>query len=149
MKLGIRMRAKTAFRGVLLALAATGVVMSAQALEPRAGVRLRALDKITGNAIDLSARVGETVSFGRLRLTVRSCFGAPPEDPPEAAAFLEVRSAPASRPARASAAAPAGAAEEKPLFSGWMFASSPGLSALEHPTYDVWVISCSAAGPAQ
>lgn len=114
------------------------------ALEPRSGVRLRALDKITGNATDLSARVGETLSYGRLKLTVRACYGAPPEDAPEAAAFLEVRAGAAAR-AKNDVRKGEQEASETTLFSGWMFASSPGLSALEHPTYDVWVISCSTS----
>lgn len=109
---------------------------SAAALEPRSGVRLRFLDKITGEASDTSARIGESVAFGRMKVTVRACHQAPPEDTPESAAFLEVRPISA-----------ADGADGDLLFSGWMFASSPGLSALEHPVYDVWVISCSASAP--
>jgi hypothetical protein len=123
-----------------LALAASG----ASALEPRSGVKLRALDKITGSATDLTARIGETITYGRLEVTVRACFQAPPEDTPESAAFLEIR---ATTPLRQAATQEqAAGAQDGPLFSGWMFASSPGLSALEHPTYDVWVISCSTSG---
>jgi hypothetical protein len=131
-----------------VALAAAG----ASALEPRAGVKLRALDKITGNSTDLTAKVGQTLKFGRLSVTVRACFQAPPEDTPESAAFLEIHS---TAPDRQTAAEKSGKAPRGPqpigpdglLFSGWMFASSPGLSALEHPTYDVWVISCSTSAP--
>jgi hypothetical protein len=131
-----------------VALAAAG----ASALEPRAGVKLRALDKITGNSTDLNAKVGQTLKFGRLSVTVRACFQAPPEDTPESAAFLEIH---AVTPERQTAAERSGKAPKGPqpigpdglLFSGWMFASSPGLSALEHPTYDVWVISCSTSSP--
>jgi hypothetical protein len=137
MKFPIRITFATA----AVALAAAG----ASALEPRSGVKIRALDKITGNSTDLTAKIGDTIKFGRLSLTVRACYQAPPEDTPESAAFLEIRSlAPAqAQPASTSAAEKT----DGPLFSGWMFASSPGLSALEHPVYDVWVISCSASAP--
>jgi hypothetical protein len=77
-----------------MALAAAG----AHALEPRVGVKLRALDKITGNSTDISAKVGETLTFGRLKVTVKACFQAPPEDTPESAAFLEIHAtAPAGK----------------------------------------------------
>jgi hypothetical protein len=136
-----------------MALAAAG----ASALEPRTGVKLRALDKITGNSTDLTAKVGETLKFGRLSVTVRACFQAPAEDTPESAAFLEIHAtAPAGKakddtPANTSRMnrGPQAIGPDGLLFSGWMFASSPGLTALEHPTYDVWVISCSASGPEQ
>jgi hypothetical protein len=134
-----------------VALAATG----ASALEPRAGVKLRALDKITGNSTDLTAKVGDTLKFGRLSVTVRACFQAPPQDTPESVAFLEIHALGAAS-TREAAAQKAGKETRGPktigpdglLFSGWMFASSPGLSALEHPTYDVWVISCNTSSGA-
>ena len=133
-----------------IALAASG----ASALEPRSGVKLRALDKITGNSTDLTAKVGDTLKFGRLSVTVKACFQAPPQDTPESAAFLEIHAL-AAESHRVTAAEKAGKESRGPkpigpdglLFSGWMFASSPGLSALEHPTYDVWVISCNSSGP--
>lgn len=135
-----------------MALAAAG----AHALEPRAGVKLRALDKITGNSTDIVARVGETLTFGRLKVTVKACFQSPPEDTPESAAFLEIHATAAAGKGHNDTTAetvrmhrgPQPVGPDGLLFSGWMFASSPGLSALEHPTYDVWVISCntSAAG---
>ena len=136
-----------------MALAAAG----AHALEPRVGVKLRALDKITGNSTDISAKVGETLTFGRLKVTVKACFQAPPEDTPESAAFLEIHAtAPAGKGKSDTAAdtvrmhrGPQPIGPDGLLFSGWMFASSPGLSALEHPTYDVWVISCNTSTPAQ
>jgi len=135
-----------------VAFAAAG----AHALEPRTGVKLRALDKITGNSSDISAKVGETLTFGRLKVTVRACFQAPPEDTPESAAFLEIHAtAVASKGGATDQAAETTRMHRGPqpigpdglLFSGWMFASSPGLSALEHPTYDVWVINCNTSAP--
>lgn len=138
-------------RVLSIGLAWLCVTASASALEPRSGVVLRALDKITGNSTDLEARIGETISFGRLEVTVRACFQAPPEDTPESAAFLEVHSNTPEEQARlpggqdideSTSGRPDGE-----IFSGWMFASSPGLNALDHPTYDVWVISCRASAP--
>jgi len=128
---------------VVLAAAAAAVA-PAVALEARQAVVLRTLDKITGNAKDVTAQVGDSVRFGPLEVQVRACYQAPPEDTPESAAFLEITtSAPPTR--GLSGVTEAGADEKGPakVFSGWMFASSPGLSALEYPTYDVWVISCS------
>jgi len=119
-----------------------------------AAVKLRALDKITGNSKDLSAKVGDSLTFGRLRVTVRACYQSDPRDTPESAAFLEVRAIP-TPPKDGAIETPTNVAQmhkgpqpigpDGLLFSGWMFASSPGISALEHPTYDVWVISCSAS----
>lgn len=134
-----------------LAVLVLAVTSPATALEPRTGVVLRALDKITGNSIDLDSRIGETIEFGRLEITVRACFQAPPEDTPESAAYLEVESTtPEDRerlPGGQATDVSSGAqgASDAPIFSGWMFASSPGLNALDHPTYDVWVISCKTA----
>ncbi len=72
------------------------------------------------------------VTFGTLEITARACHKAPPEEPPESAAFLEVREQ---------------RRNEAPgvVFSGWMFSSSPGLSTLEHPVYDLWVVDCLLA----
>ncbi len=92
-------------------------------------VVLQGLDKVTARISTLEAPVGETVSFGSLRITARHCDKRPPEETPESAAFLEiVEEKPGEMPA--------------PRFSGWMFASSPALSAMEHPVYDLWVIDC-------
>jgi hypothetical protein len=96
---------------------------------------LRGLDKITGRAIDINAPVGVPVRFGTLTLTVRSCYTVPPEEPPETTVFVQIDDNPPSAP-------------PKRMFSGWMFASTPALSALEHPTYDVWVITCKTDEPA-
>lgn len=147
----------TRFLRFTLATAAVALASAgAHALEPRAGVKLRALDKITGNSTDISAKVGETLTFGRLKVTVKACFQAPPEDTPESAAFLEIHAtAPAGKGGAQDVSADTARMHRGPqaigpdglLFSGWMFASSPGLSALEHPTYDVWVISCNTSAP--
>ncbi len=118
-------------------------------------VTLRALDKITGRSTDIVVKVGEPVVFGTLSIELKACFQTPPEEVPESAAFLRVLS---TRPVADEqleaaaggdkvAAATLAASETPVVFSGWMFASSPGLSALEHPVYDIWVIRCTAPAP--
>jgi hypothetical protein len=133
-------------RAAACASAALLCLASASALEPRGAATLRALDKVNGASRDLTVKVGSTTSFGRLSITVRACWQAPPEDAPESAAFVEVVSKPGARSGLSGSVTrqPADVKSDR-LFSGWMFASSPGLNALEHPTYDVWVISCSAS----
>ncbi len=117
---------------------------------------LRALDKITGRSTDIVVKVGEPVVFGSLRVELKACFQTPPEEVPESAAFLKIEStkpvgdetlqaAISSKPG--NRAASTGQSSLPVLFSGWMFASSPGLNALEHPVYDVWVIRCTAPEP--
>jgi hypothetical protein len=95
---------------------------------------LQTLDKVTGRVRTIDAPIEQTVRFGTLDIMARTCRKRPPEEPPESAAFLEVREI---KPGEAPRA----------LFSGWMFASSPAVSALEHPVYDVWVIDCKSAVP--
>lgn len=98
--------------------------------DPAAIVVLRALDKITARVSIIEVPVGETVSFGSLEITARYCDKRPPTEPPESTAFLEVVEVKPGEPAT-------------PRFSGWMFASSPALSAMDHPVYDLWVIDCT------
>ena len=113
---------------------------------------LRALDKITGRSTDIEVKVGEPVVFGSLKVELQVCYQTPPEEAPESAAFLKIAS---TQPvAVETMEAPVDAedvetvSDENPeLFSGWMYASSPGLSALEHPVYDIWVIRCAAPDP--
>jgi hypothetical protein len=96
---------------------------------------LRTLDKITGRVQRMEVPVNQDTRFGTLDILVRTCRQRPPVEPPESAAFLEIQETKPGEPKRA-------------LFSGWMFASSPALSALHHPVYDVWVIDCKSAAPA-
>ncbi len=93
------------------------------------GAILQGLDKVTARVSEIEAPLHRLVRFGTLEVIVRACQKTPPEEPPESAAFLEIRDA---KPGEATVA----------LFTGWMFASSPALSALEHPVYDVWVLDC-------
>jgi len=102
---------------------------SSSAMIDRPAAKLQGLDKVTARTSTFSLTVGETASFGSLRITLRACRSSPPVEVPESAAFLEVDDI-----------KPGEAAER--VFSGWMFASSPALSALEHAIYDVWVLTC-------
>ncbi|MDA8231685.1 MAG: DUF2155 domain-containing protein [Magnetospirillum sp.] len=90
---------------------------------------LGGLDKVTAQVITLEAPVGQPVHFGTLEIIARACKKHPPEESPESAAFLDIWDLRQDRPA-------------KSLFRGWMFASSPALSAMEHPIYDIWVLDC-------
>lgn len=120
-------------------MAVIGIVAAASPAHAAAGARLRGLDKISGQARDFVAPLNRPVMFGSLSIVVRACEQRPPEEtPPETSAYLTITQG-HSASAKATEA-PGGSVE---VFSGWMFASSPGLNALEHPTYDVWVISCA------
>ena len=93
---------------------------------------IQALDKITARISTLSTPVGEARQFGTLEVTVRRCAFHPPEETPENAAFVIIRDLgydPSVAPAE--------------VFSGWMFSSSPAISALEHPVYDITLLACS------
>ena len=93
---------------------------------------LQGLDKITARVSKVTIGVDDIGTYGTLRITVRACRKRPPTETPESAAYLEITD---QKPGESPVA----------LFSGWMFASSPALNALEHPVYDVWVLDCSNA----
>lgn len=95
--------------------------------------KLKSLDKITARTQTMIARVGQSVSYGPLEITVRTCRKSPPIEAPRTAAFLEIRE---------KGEGSLNAQDQRLVFSGWMFASSPALSSLDHPVYDVWVIDC-------
>jgi hypothetical protein len=92
------------------------------------GAVLQGLDKITARVTELTLPNGQTMGFGGLVVRVSACNRRPPEEPPEAAAFVEIGDA-NTNPATL-------------LFRGWMFASSPAVSPFEHPIYDVRVLRC-------
>lgn len=87
------------------------------------------LDKITGRIISFDVAINETVQFGALQVTPRACYSRPPTETPNTDAFVEVDEVTLQN-------------EIKRIFTGWMFAASPGLHAVEHPIYDVWVTDC-------
>ena len=139
------------------AVDATAPRLTADSFNQYGQATLRALDKITGRSTDFEMLVGEPKVYGSLRIDLQTCFQTPPEEPPESAAFLRVTSA-ASIQVQ-TMAEPRDLTEEElqasddeeteVRFSGWMFASSPGLNALEHPVYDLWVIACSEVDPSE
>ena len=90
---------------------------------------LQGLDKITARISTIETPVGAPVRFGTLEIVVHHCETRPPEEPPETAAFIDIYEL---RPNE----------DAEQVFTGWMFASSPALSALEHAVYDVWVVDC-------
>ena len=93
------------------------------------GAVFSGLDKITGRIINFDVAIGETVQFGALQVTPRVCYTRPPTETPNTDAFIEVDEVTLQ-------------GEVKRIFTGWMFASSPGLHGVEHPIYDVWLTDC-------
>ncbi len=87
------------------------------------------LDKITGRIISFEVATNETVQFGSLQITERACYTRPATEAPQTITFAEVDEIDAKK-------------QYKRIFSGWMFASSPGLNGIEHPVYDVWLTDC-------
>jgi hypothetical protein len=87
------------------------------------------LDKITGRIISFEVSVDETVQFGALQITPRVCYSRPPTESPQTDAFLEVDEVTLENTYRR-------------IFTGWMFAASPGLHGIEHAVYDVWLTDC-------
>lgn len=98
---------------------------------------LQLLDKITARISTKSVPVGGGTEFGTLELRVHYCAYRPPEEPPENVAFIMIfdNGYAEKKPKEAQKA-------QKTFFSGWMFASSPAISGLEHPVYDVTLLSC-------
>lgn len=129
---------KTRFFGTIMTGAALCAALffapPAQAeMERQPVAKLRTLDKITARTMTFEANVGDTVKFGPLFIKIRSCYKAPPIEQPEAASFLQIweNSLKDGTP--------------QWVFSGWMFASSPALSPMDHAVYDVWVLDCLPA----
>ncbi len=121
--------------GALSALFLTGSALATPAFADSYKTAVfSGLDKITGRVSEFDAKVGEHARFGVLDILVRACEKKPPEDPPQTAAYVEIRQVDEQT----------GMTQEQPIFSGWMFAESPGLNALEHPVYDIWVDDCKA-----
>lgn len=114
---------------VLIGIILISVPLQAREMEEYPIVKLQSLDKVTARTMTFEAPVGSTVNFGPLFIKVQTCREAPPVEQPESAAFIQVWE---------------NTPEDKAewIFSGWMFASSPGLSSMDHPIYDVWVLDC-------
>lgn len=90
------------------------------------------LDKITGRIINFDVYMGETVQFGALQVTPRVCYTRPRTETPLTSGFVQVDEITLNN-------------EVRRIFSGWMYAASPGLHAVEHPVYDVWLTNCKLA----
>lgn len=92
---------------------------------------LQGLDKVTARVSTFEAPLNQKVKFGALSVTMRHCDLRPPEEPPESASFLEIYETKRGE-------------NPQSVFTGWMFASSPALSGMEHPVYDIWVLECKS-----
>ena len=112
-----------------------GLLVAAGTARAETVAVLQGLDKTTARISKFDAPVGKAVRFGTLVITVRACIKHPPEEEPESAAFLQIDEV--RQGERNSVVS-------QQVFSGWMFASSPALSALENPIYDVGVLDCKS-----
>ena len=115
---------------------AQGEILPQEDDQPKAPARVSSpvaeftgIDKITGRIINFDVYVDETVQFGALQVTPRICYSRPNAEEPKTDSFVEVDEITLDRKIRR-------------IFTGWMFAESPGLNAVEHPVYDVWLKSC-------
>ncbi|MGD0633938.1 MAG: DUF2155 domain-containing protein [Beijerinckiaceae bacterium] len=115
-----------------LALAAFGALLTPPALADKIShptAVFSGLDKITGRIISFEVATDETVQFGSLQITERACYTRPSTEAPQTITFVQVDEVDAKK-------------QYKRLFSGWMFAASPGLHGIEHPVYDIWLTDC-------
>ena len=125
------MPARSRPRRVTVLVGMLVVLLTSQArAETFNAVTLRTLDKVTARTSVVTIPLNETVKIGSLSVTPRLCERRPIEEATESAVFLQIRERKDDD-------------QEATIFSGWMFASSPGLSALEHPVYDLWLIDCA------
>jgi hypothetical protein len=123
-------KASSNLRLLLAATALAGGMSVAQADKIKHPTAVFAgLDKITGRIITFDVAIDETVQFGTIQITPRICYTRPPTEAPQTTSFVEVDEVNAQ-------------SEMKRIFAGWMFAASPGLHAIEHPVYDVWLTDC-------
>lgn len=120
----------------MIRAALAALILCAATIAPAYAQRavVRGLDKVTGQARDYTLTIGRAARIGTLEVTARSCSKSAPEETPEVTIYLEVVDNPPAREGEES--------ERRQVFHGWMFASSPGLSALDHPNYDIWAIDC-------
>ncbi|SEQ87329.1 hypothetical protein SAMN05216548_108160 [Faunimonas pinastri] len=117
-------------------LPATGVLLTLLAASPASAEPIKnpvavfeGLDKITARVTKFDVRIDETVQFGALRVTPKVCHTRPPTEPAQTTAFVDVDEVTLE-------------GKVQRIFTGWMFAASPGLHAVEHPVYDVWLVDC-------
>jgi hypothetical protein len=119
-----------AFTAIAALLACFALALPARAAKiPNSIAVFAALDKVTGRVQPLEIKMGQTTVFGALKVTARACYTNPATEMPETAAFIEVEELLLD-------------GSQRRIFTGWTFAESPGLHAVEHPTFDVWLTSC-------
>ena len=123
------MRIFFAFYACFFTAIAFSAALKAAPTENFPVVKLQSLDKITARTMTFEAKVGSTVKFGPLFVKAQACRKSPAIEKPESAAFLQIWEIDTEE-------------EAQWVFSGWMFASSPALSPMDHPIYDVWVLDC-------
>ncbi|WP_367714638.1 DUF2155 domain-containing protein [Nitratireductor sp. GISD-1A_MAKvit] len=122
---------KSAFAGILTALGSVLLVLSPAMAErvQHPVAEFTGIDKITGRIMSFDAYMDETVQFGALQVTPRVCYSSQDTEEPRTDAFVEVDEITLDR-------------EIRRIFTGWMLAESPGLNAVEHAVYDVWLKGC-------
>ena len=125
-------KAKAVLAAVMLCGFHISPVVAAEWIDGKSVV-VQGLDKITARITTLTTSIDAPLRFGTLELTVNRCAFRPPEEPPENVAFLTVFDR-----GHDPSLAP------KPVFAGWMFSSSPAVSAMEHPVYDITLLKCLA-----
>ena len=120
------------FVGMVMSIFVSGVQANSWLSSEQALVQT--LDKITARIATVPVTLNQPFQFGTLEIELKHCAFTPPEVPPEAAAFLEIRDV---------GFADNEESDKITVFSGWMFASSPAVSSLEHPVYDVTLLACA------
>ncbi len=121
--------AKVLAAGLLGAVISQSSIAQEEGRIKNAVAEFSGLDKITGRIITFDVYMDETVQFGALQVTPRVCYSRSAAETPRTSGFVEVDEITLDRKIRR-------------IFTGWMFADSPGLNAVEHPVYDVWLKSC-------
>ena len=121
----------TALKMIAVALAGVALLPAAAHAEkiPNKAAVFAFLDKVTARISKKAVPIGQTVQFGSLKVTARACFTRPATEEPKTTGFVEVQDVKLD-------------GTEVGIFSGWMLAQSPGLHAVEHPVYDVWLADC-------
>lgn len=112
----------------LALVGSAGLGTASEKLDNRVAI-FSALDKVTATIKTLEVPINETVQFGALKVTPRVCYSRPATELPKTTSFVEVDEVQLD-------------GNQKRIFTGWMFAQSPGLNAVEHPVFDVWLTDC-------
>ncbi len=107
---------------------------------------LGGMEKITGRTTDMNAPIGVAIRYSKLTIVPQMCYTRAPEETPETSVFLDIyeETPGLNEEGEIDGDAPV---QTRRIFSGWMFASSPALNALEHPVLDVWVLGCEIDDP--